>query len=74
MQFIEQHEMGADIRCTYASDPESRLIQRIRRAMADPVKPEDGKGRLRPSPVVLVFGVAIAITVGTFFYFFVCMP
>jgi hypothetical protein len=66
--------MGADIRRTYASDPESRLRQRIRRALADPVKPEDVKGRLRPSPVLLVFGAAIAITVGTFFYFFFCMP
>jgi hypothetical protein len=61
--------MYADMRRAYALDPEANLLQRLRRAIADPVKPEDVKGRFRPAPVVVVFGVGLAITIGTFFYF-----
>jgi hypothetical protein len=42
------------LRTFYAQDPEVDVAARIRRLVADPLRPEDEKGRFRPNPLLVL--------------------
>jgi len=57
------------LRRLYRSDGEINLAAVLRRAVSDPIKPVSEKGRMRPSTVVVVSGVALFLILAGFMYF-----
>ena len=62
-------QMQENLRNLFQQDPEAQLLSGIRRRLADPLKPEDDKGRFRPHPLLVLLGAMASIAAGVFFYF-----
>jgi hypothetical protein len=71
---IQSAEMREQLRRLYARDPEARFVRSLVRRMADPVKPENKKGRLRPHPLVVWLGLISAVGASVFLYFSYLQP
>ncbi len=65
----ETSTMCESLRELFKQDPEARILARLRRYAADPVKPEDQDGRFRPHPVILLLGVIGGLATIVFLYF-----
>ena len=65
----ETEEMLLRLQDRFAQDPEARILPGFRRWIADPLKPQDEKGRFRPHPIALLMAVTGLIAIGTFMYF-----
>jgi hypothetical protein len=73
-QQIQSAEMREQLRRLYARDPEARFVRSLVRRMADPVKPENEKGRFRPHPLVVWLGLISAVGASVFLYFSYLQP
>ena len=62
-------EMSERLRTFYDQDPEADLAARIKRFIADPLRPQDEKGRFRPNPLLVLLLTFLITAIGTFFYF-----
>ncbi|MGC1360748.1 MAG: hypothetical protein WA419_05325 [Silvibacterium sp.] len=66
---VSPEEVHAALRSIYRDDPESNLQQALLRSLADDLKPVDGKGRWKPSPLVILVSALVCALMGVFFYF-----
>ena len=53
----------------FAQDLDAQIVPRLTRWFADPLKPEDERGRFRPNPAALLVVVLGLIAMGAFLYF-----
>lgn len=65
----EGDDMLQLVRDRFEQDPDAQILPKLMRWFADPLKPQDEKGRFRPSPVVLMVLVIGLIAVTAFLYF-----
>ena len=63
-----------ELRKLYVSDPEKSLVRTIVRGLADPVKPQNDKGRFRPHPVMVWLLAATLVAATAFLYFSSSQP
>ena len=67
--YVSVEEVRHALRSLYGADPETNLQAVLSRALADPLRPIDAKGRWKPNPVfILLFIIACALA-GVFLYF-----
>jgi hypothetical protein len=66
---VQVDRMRDRLRQLYAEDEEQRISKNIRRLIEDPFKPPNSTGRVRPSSVLLLLAILVAIAAGTFLYF-----
>jgi hypothetical protein len=62
-------EVRSALQSVYEEDPESNLQKALLRTLADELQPIDGKGRWKPSPLLVLLSLLISVLVGVFFYF-----
>ena len=74
VQQIDLSEMRQHLLEFYAQDPESDWARNAKQLLADPVKPQNEKGRFRPHPILVLLGTIALITAGTFLYFSYFQP
>ena len=65
----EVSEMLKSVRELLRQDPDAKLIAALRRALADPVKPENSNGRFRPHPLLVLSVTVAGIMLAVFAYF-----
>lgn len=65
----EVNEMLMSVRELLRQDPDAKLIVALRRALADPIKPETSNGRFRPHPLLVLSVTAAGIMLAVFAYF-----
>lgn len=63
-----REEMSERLRNFYDQDPEADVAARIKRLLADPLRPQDEKGRFRPNPLLVLMLTFLVVALGTFFY------
>lgn len=66
--------IGADktreeLRSLYSLDQEASLLKNVVRRLADPIQPQDTKGRFRPH-ILLVWLLSIGLITGSVFAYF----
>jgi hypothetical protein len=67
--YVSIEEVRHALRSLYGSGPETNLQAVLSRALADPLRPTDAKGRWKPNPfLILLFIIACALA-GVFLYF-----
>lgn len=71
---ITSNEVRQCLRECYQHDPDAGLSRFIWRRLADPVKSQDGSGRLRISRLMIWLGVFALGAAATFIYFTVIQP
>lgn len=71
---VTSDEMREYLRELRLRDPHARLSRFVARYLADPVRPEDGKGNFRLSRLILWLGVIGLCAAVTFVYFTFIQP
>ena len=66
---VTSEEVRKGLVVIYRSDSESNLQQALLRVLADDLKPIDGKGRWKPSPLIILVAALLSGLLGVFFYF-----
>jgi hypothetical protein len=66
---VSSEEIRTHLHELYFRDPDAQLFRFVARHLADPVKPEDEKGRFRLNRLILWLSAAGLFVVGTFIYF-----
>ncbi|MFZ3264563.1 MAG: hypothetical protein WA172_11235 [Terriglobales bacterium] len=65
-QLDEMHDRLIDF---HLQDPKERFCDALLRLVEDPLKPRDGRGRLRVNPILLLLAIVFALVFGTFLFF-----
>lgn len=73
-RLMRSTEMREELRRLYARDPEGKFVRSLVRRMADPIKPENKKGRFRPHPLVIWLSLISAAGASVFLYFSYWQP
>jgi hypothetical protein len=71
---VTANDVLHSLRQAHAQTGESRLVHFAARHLADPVRPEDGKGRFRFNRMILWLGVLGLCAAATFLYFTLIQP
>ncbi len=61
--------MSERLRELYTKDVEADFFGGMKRRFADPVRPQDAKGRFRPHPLLVLLMTFLCFALVTFFYF-----
>jgi hypothetical protein len=62
-------EMSERLQKFNDQDPEADVAAWMKRFLADPLRPQDEKGRFRPNPLLVLLLTFLVVAIGTFFYF-----
>jgi hypothetical protein len=68
VQQTDSNEMRQRLREFYARDAKYDWAN-LKRLVADPVRPQNQKGRFRPHPVIVLLGTVVFTAVGAFLCF-----
>jgi len=64
-----REQMSERLRKFYDQDPEADPAASLKRFLADPLRPQDDKGRFRPNSLLVLLLTFLVVAIGTFFYF-----
>ena len=68
-QYVSVEEVRHALRSLYRADPETNLQAVLSHALADPLRPIDGKGRWKPNPFFILLFICACALAGVFLYF-----
>lgn len=71
---VTSTEIQKHLRELYSRDSDAQLSRFVIRHLADPVRPEDGKGHFRLNGVIVWLGGFGVCAAGTFIYFAYIQP
>ena len=66
---VTREEVRRALRKLHSEDTETNPEKALRAALADDLRPVDGRGRWKPSPLVVLVGVIVFALLGVFLYF-----
>jgi hypothetical protein len=67
--YISAEEVRQALRQIYRNDAESNLQNALLESLSDELKPVDGRGHWKPSPLLVLTVVLMCALVGIFIYF-----
>ena len=66
---VSEDQMSDTLAEAFKGDPEQSVLWQIAQKVADPIQPEDKRGRRRIHPLLVTLGLFTLIIIGTFIYF-----